>query len=61
VGWEAQREGQRVEVIAQIRQDRLLEWLDGLRETTRIVDNRAAYFRAAEEQQERGLQLPPAF
>ena len=40
----------------EIQQARLDQWLDGLRETTRIVDNRIEYFRLAEEQAEQGLQ-----
>ena len=48
--WEAQKESQRAQLTAQIQQFRLDQWLEGLRSTTSIVDNRAAYFEAAEEQ-----------
>jgi parvulin-like peptidyl-prolyl isomerase len=49
--WEAQKDVQRSEVTLQIEQERLGKWIEGLRETIRIVDNREAYFRAAEEMQ----------
>jgi hypothetical protein len=49
--WEAQKEAQRMQVTQEIEQERLAQWVEGLRETTRIVDNREAYFRAAEEAQ----------
>jgi peptidyl-prolyl cis-trans isomerase D len=58
--WEAQKDFQRMEATATIQQERLGTWLEGLRETTRIVDNRAAYFRAVEEMQDRP-QIPMAF
>ena len=48
--WEAQKESQRAQLTAQIQQFRLDQWLEGLRSTTSIVDNRSAYFEAAEEQ-----------
>jgi peptidyl-prolyl cis-trans isomerase D len=48
--WEAQKEVQRAQMTAQLRQARLERWLEGLRETVRIVDNRAEFFRRAEEQ-----------
>ena len=54
--WEAQKAQQRSVVTNEIQQLRLDQWLDGLRETTRIVDNRIEYFRLAEEQAEQGLQ-----
>jgi len=49
--WEAQKETQRSQVTQEIEQARLEQWIEGLRETSRIVDNRVEYFRAAEEQQ----------
>jgi len=58
--WEAQRDIQRVQVTSQLQQERLGQWLEGLRETTRIVDNRAEFFRAAEEAQD-GPQIPMFF
>jgi len=54
--WEAQKSQQRTAATSEIQQARLDQWLDGLRETTRIVDNRIEYFRLAEEQAEQGLQ-----
>jgi peptidyl-prolyl cis-trans isomerase D len=47
--WEDQKELQRAQVTEQLRQERLELWIEGLREITRIVDGRAAYFRAAED------------
>lgn len=47
--WEDQKELQRAQLTEQRRQQRLELWIEGLRETTRIVDGRAEYFRAAEE------------
>lgn len=47
--WEAQKEIQRQQMTQQMRQQRLQLWLEGLRETTRIIDARAEFFRAAEE------------
>ena len=58
--WEEQKEAQRAQVTAVIQQARLDEWLEGLRASTRIVDNRDAYFEAAEQQAEQGTQ-PPMF
>jgi len=58
--WEGQKELQRIQVTAQIQQERMGQWLVGLRETTRIVDGRAAFFRAAEEAQS-GPQMPAFF
>ncbi|MDE0393688.1 MAG: peptidyl-prolyl cis-trans isomerase [Gammaproteobacteria bacterium] len=54
--WEEQKEAQRAQVTAALQEARLDEWLDGLRSTTRILDNRDAYFEAAEQQAEQGLQ-----
>ena len=59
--WEAQKPIQRTQLTAEIQQARLDQWIDGLRETTRILDNRAAYFRAAEEQAAQGFQSPVFF
>jgi peptidyl-prolyl cis-trans isomerase D len=56
--WEAQKAQQRTALTSEVQQVRLDQWLDGLRETTRIVDNRIEYFRLAEEQAEQGLQNP---
>jgi peptidyl-prolyl cis-trans isomerase D len=59
--WETQKTGLRAQVTQEIQQARLSEWLEGLRATARIVDNRDAYFRMAEEQAESAAQLPPVF
>jgi peptidyl-prolyl cis-trans isomerase D len=58
--WEDQKEFQRAQVTAQLRQERLERWLDGLRETVRIDDRRAQFFRMAEDQADRP-QIPMAF
>jgi len=58
--WTTQKEFQRAQVIDQLRQQRLELWIQGLRETTRIVDGRAAYFRAAEESSGR-IGMPMGF
>ena len=58
--WEIQKPFQRAQRTAQIRQERLDRWIDGLREVTRIRDNRAEYFRMAEEQADQP-QIPMAF
>jgi len=58
--WEIQKPFQRAQRTAQIRQERLDRWIDGLREVTRIRDNRAEYFRMVEQQADRP-QIPMAF
>jgi len=50
----------RAQLTSQLRQQRLELWLDGLRETTRIVDRRAEYFRAADQAAD-GPQIPLFF
>ncbi len=59
--WEVQKVTQRTQLTQEIRQNRLVEWLAGLRETTGIIDNREAYFQLAEEQAQNPMQLPPVF
>ncbi len=59
--WEIQKRVQRSQVTAEIQQARLEQWVDGLRATTRILDNRVDYFRRAEEQAAQGLQSPVFF
>ncbi len=59
--WELQKQVQRSQLTAAIQQDRLEQWVDGLRATTRILDNRVDYFRRAEEQAAQGLQSPMFF
>ena len=58
--WEAQKAMQRAQRTAELRQQRLDLWLDGLREVTRIQDTRAEYFRMAEDQADQP-QIPMAF
>jgi peptidyl-prolyl cis-trans isomerase D len=58
--FEIQKEFLRAQLTQQVRQQRLEQWLDGLRETTRIQDRRAEYFRAAEAAEDRP-QIPLAF
>jgi peptidyl-prolyl cis-trans isomerase D len=58
--WEEQKEEQRARRVQEVRQDRLERWLDGLRETVRIVDRRAEYYRAVEAAEDRP-QIPLAF
>ena len=59
--WELQKPVQRSQLTAEIQQARLQQWIDGLRATTRILDNRADYFRRAEEQASQGFQSPVFF
>ena len=59
--WETQKASQRSQLTASIQQARLEQWLEGLRTTVNVLDNRAAYFRAAEEQAAQGLQAPMFF
>ncbi len=58
--FELLKEVLRAQLTSQLRQQRLELWLDGLRETTRIVDRRAEYFRAAEQAAD-GPQIPLFF
>jgi len=58
--FEAQKEDQRYRTISMIEQQRLEEWLDGLRNNARVVDRRVEAFRRAEEAQDRP-QIPMAF
>ncbi len=57
--FEAQKEGQRQQVLSAMRQNRIEQWLAGLREITRIVDRRADFFRQQEEMADRP-QIPLA-
>ena len=58
--WEAQKDLQRAQMTQQMRQQRLQLWLEGLRETVRIVDARAEFYRQAEEAAD-GPQIPMFF
>ena len=59
--FEAVKEELRAQTIQLIQQQRLDEWLQGLRTATRVVDRRREVFRAAEEAAESGPQIPLAF
>ncbi len=58
--WEAQKEQQRARRINEIREDRLEQWLAGLRETVRIQDNRAEVFEMQEDLEDQP-QMPMVF
>ncbi|TVP55044.1 MAG: hypothetical protein EA351_11760 [Gemmatimonadales bacterium] len=58
--WEAQKDLQRAQLTAQMRQQRLQLWLEGLRETVRIVDARSEFYRQVEEASD-GPQIPMFF
>jgi peptidyl-prolyl cis-trans isomerase D len=51
----------RAQLTQEIRQQRLELWIEGLRETTRIVDRRAEFFRSLERLEEQGARLPAFF
>lgn len=51
----------RAQLGQEIRQQRLELWIEGLRETTRIVDRRAEFFRSLERQDEQGQRIPAFF
>ena len=59
--FEAVKEELRAQTVQLIQQQRLDEWLQGLRMATRVVDRRQEVFRAAEEAAEAGPQMPLAF
>lgn len=59
--FEAVKEELRGQTVQLIQQQRLDEWLQGLRAATRVVDSRDEVFRAAEEAAENGPQMPLAF
>jgi len=59
--FEAVREQLRSQTVRLIQQQRLSEWLGGLREATRVVDRRREVFRAAEEAAANGPRMPMAF
>ncbi|MEX0979653.1 MAG: hypothetical protein WDZ89_01070, partial [Gemmatimonadota bacterium] len=57
--WEAQKEIQRARHTSALRQQRLEQWLEGLRQVATITDRRAEVFRAADE--DAGPQIPMIF
>ncbi|MEX2529087.1 MAG: peptidylprolyl isomerase [Gemmatimonadota bacterium] len=59
--WEAQLDGQRQAMLADLRSERLEQWLDGLRSQAEVADRRAEVFRQAEEMAEQGPQIPMVF
>lgn len=48
--WLAQKAAQRQQVTQLLQQERLQDWLDGLRENARVVDRRAQVLQASEDQ-----------
>ena len=58
VGWEVQKEDQRIAMQTAVEQRRVQEWLTGLRENASIVDRRDVVLQPADEE---GLQLPGIF
>ncbi len=58
--WEMQRDIQRAVMVEQIRQERLDQWLTGLRANVRIDDRRQEVFEAQEEMED-GPQMPMVF
>ncbi len=59
--WEAQKQRQRQQFIARAQQERLQEWLAGLRENARIADRRDEVLQAQDEQQQRPMGSPLGF
>ncbi|HZD06205.1 MAG TPA: hypothetical protein VE173_14945, partial [Longimicrobiales bacterium] len=56
--WEAQKDSQRSQLLAQAEQQRVTQWVEGLREAARIVDRRDQVLQPATEdlpQQRTGL------
>lgn len=58
--WLAQREQQRQQLASQFQQQRLEQWIAGLRENAEIQDRRDEVLEAAEEQQEQNQGQFPA-
>ncbi len=58
--WEVQKEIQRAIRLNEIRQERLDQWIDGLRESVRIVDRRAEVFEMQEDMADQP-QMPMVF
>jgi peptidyl-prolyl cis-trans isomerase D len=56
--WEAQKEDQRLQLQGAFRQQRLAEWLEGLRENADISDQRAQVLRPVDETE---TLIPPVF
>jgi parvulin-like peptidyl-prolyl isomerase len=48
--WLAQKDAQRAQVTQLLQQERLEDWLDGLRDNARVVDRRDIVLRPADEQ-----------
>jgi len=57
--WQAQLEGQRASVTAQLEQQRLDEWITALRASARIVDRRSEVLQQPGE--EAPIQMPMGF
>lgn len=57
--WAGQLDNQRAQAVATIREERLAQWIDALRESARIVDRREEVLAPPDETQQPGL--PPVF
>lgn len=57
--WAVQLDDQRAQAMATIREERLAQWIDALRESARIVDRREEVLAPPDETQQPGL--PPVF
>lgn len=64
LAWVEQRQQQRAQLLQTLRQDRLEEWLEGLRENARITDRRAEVLQPVDDQplqQQRGYGMGMGF
>ena len=59
LAWVEQIEQQRFQAVTVIQQQRLVQWIEALRATARIVDRREQVLNPPDDQQ--GLPLPPVF
>ena len=59
LAWVDQVDAQRSQVVAAVRNQRLTQWIDGLRESAQIVDRREEVLAPPDETQQTGL--PPIF
>lgn len=57
--WAGQLDAQRAQAVAAVREARLNQWIEGLRDAARIVDRREEVLAPADEAQQPGL--PPVF
>ena len=52
--WEEGLDLQRAQAVFQVQQQRLQQWIEGMREIADIIDNREAVFRASQQQAQTG-------